>query len=114
MVGDMTLTPQRLNISRISGRRGDADISASGSINWTSGPAQLVLFPGESFVGYQLQAQKQRPKSFVVSLGYGECWPGYIPTTQGFRDKFRDVWLWVGPGSDRELQRALDRVLPRR
>jgi hypothetical protein len=78
------------------------------------GAAQLVLFPGESFVGYQLQVQKQRPKSFVVSLGYGECWPGYIPTTQGFRDKFRDVWLWVGPGSDRELQRGLDQVLPRR
>jgi hypothetical protein len=78
------------------------------------GAAQLVLFPGESFVGYQLQAQKQRPKSFVVSLGYGECWPGYIPTTQGFKDKFRDVWLWVGPGSDRELRRGLERVLPRR
>lgn len=78
------------------------------------GNAQIVLFPGESFVGYQLLAQKQRPKSFVVSLGYGECWPGYIPTTQGFRDKFRDVWLWVGPGTDRALQRGLDRVLPRR
>ena len=78
------------------------------------GAAQLVLFPGESFVGYQLQAQQQRPKTFVVSLGYGECWPGYIPTTQGFKDKFRDVWLWVGPGSDRELRRGLERVLSRR
>lgn len=77
------------------------------------GRAQLVLFPGEAFVGYQLLAQKQRPKSFVLSIGYGECWPGYIPTTQGFQDAFRDKWLWVGPGSDRAIQRGLNAILPK-
>lgn len=76
------------------------------------GNAAVVLFPGESFVGYQLLAQKQRPKSFVMSIGYGECWPGYIPTTSSFNDNFRDVWLWVGPGSDAKIKAALKQVLP--
>ena len=31
------------------------------------GPAQIVLFPGEVFVGYQLMAQQMRPESFVLS-----------------------------------------------
>ena len=75
------------------------------------GPAQLVLFPGESFVGYQLHAQRMRPDSFVVSLGYGECWPGYIPTESAFADQFRDVWLWVPPGSEAKIHAALQKVL---
>lgn len=76
------------------------------------GPAQLVLFPGEAFVGYQLMAQKTRPDSFVMSLGYGECWPGYIPTKKAFDDKFEDKWLWVPPGCEAKIQSALNRVLP--
>ncbi len=59
------------------------------------GKAQIVLFPAEAFVGYQLLAQKMRPDSFVVSIGYGECWPGYIPLEESFADKFDDKWLWV-------------------
>ncbi|MGB0761720.1 MAG: hypothetical protein ACPGPS_19385, partial [Rubripirellula sp.] len=35
------------------------------------GNAQLLLFPGETFVAYQLFAQKLRPDSFVMSAGYG-------------------------------------------
>jgi len=75
------------------------------------GTAQIVLFPGESFVGYQLQAQKLRPDSFVLSIGYGECWPGYIPTKAGFADNFNDVWLWVAKGADVPMQQALEQVL---
>ena len=77
------------------------------------GAAQIVLFPGETFVGYQLAAQQLRPDSFVVCVGYGECWPGYIPTTQGFADHFDDVWHWVAPGSDRVLEEGMKRVLNR-
>ncbi len=75
------------------------------------GPAQILLFPGETFVGYQLDAQKRRPNSFVFSIGYGECWPGYIPTTQSFADKFRDKWLWVAPGSDRVIAAGVKQIL---
>ena len=77
------------------------------------GKAKIVLFPGEAFVGYQLAAQKQQPNSFVLSIGYGECWPGYIPTTQGFRDNFDDVWYWVAPDSAERMQRAINTVLPK-
>ncbi|MEZ6059976.1 MAG: hypothetical protein R3C19_06415 [Planctomycetaceae bacterium] len=75
------------------------------------GNAQLLLFPGESFVGYQLMAQQMKPDSFVVSVGYGECWPGYIPTESAFADSFHDKWLWVAPGSERRIQEALKTAL---
>lgn len=75
------------------------------------GNAQIVLFPGESFVGYQLLAQKLRPDSFVMSIGYGECWPGYIPTDASFDEHFEDTWLWVAPGSEQRLRKALHDVL---
>ena len=75
------------------------------------GSSQIVLFPGETWVGYQLMAQQQRPDSFVVSIGYGECWPGYIPTTQGFEDKFDNSWYWVAPGSDKRMAAAVSQVL---
>lgn len=75
------------------------------------GTAQLVLFPGEAFVGYQLMAQEQSPDSFVVSVGYGECWPGYIPLNRHFAEGFHDKWLWVGPGSENALRSALRTLL---
>lgn len=75
------------------------------------GPAQFVQFPGEAFVGYQLMAQQMRPDSFVMCAGYGECWPGYIPTDEAFRENFDDMWLWVAPGSEDRIRLALRRVL---
>jgi hypothetical protein len=75
------------------------------------GVAQVVLLPGESFVGYQLAAQRMRPDSFVITIGYGECWPGYIPTESAFRDGFADNWLWSSPGSEARIHAALRHVL---
>ncbi|MCA9054228.1 MAG: hypothetical protein KDA75_10350 [Planctomycetaceae bacterium] len=75
------------------------------------GAAKLVLFPGESFVGYQLMAQEMAPESEVLSVGYGECWPGYIPMDAAFADGFHDKWLWVAPGSERRVRAGLGRVL---
>ena len=76
------------------------------------GPAQIVLFPGESFVGYQLLAQKLRPDSFVMSIGYGESWTGYLPTKAAFEDNFNGhSWLWVAPGAEERITSALKRVL---
>lgn len=75
------------------------------------GPARIVLFPGEAFVGYQLLAQEMKPDLFVQSIGYGECWPGYIPTDACFEDKFEDTWLWVGPGCETRIREALSKVL---
>src|SRR5262249_54542355 len=64
------------------------------------GAAQLVLLPAESYVEYQLLAQKLRPDSFVVALGYGECAPGYIPTEKAVEEGDANLadWCWVAPG----------------
>lgn len=75
------------------------------------GEARIVLFPGETFVGYQLMAQQLRPERFVMSIGFGECWPGYIPTTRAFDEGFGHSWRWVAPGADDQLGTALRKVL---
>jgi hypothetical protein len=75
------------------------------------GSAHVVLLPGESFVGYQLTAQALRPDSFVLAIGYGECWPGYIPTDRALSDGFTDVWLWVGEGCQERMEKGLREVL---
>jgi hypothetical protein len=75
--------------------------------------AQLLLLPGEAYVEYQLLAQKIRPDSFVVTMGYGECAPGYIPTDKHFQEKDSNLndWCWVAPGSEAELERAIRTAL---
>jgi hypothetical protein len=79
------------------------------------GDAQIVLLPGESFVGYQLLAQKLReekkPASTVMTIGYGECWPGYIPTEAAFDEGFNHDWRWVRRGSEARIKAALEKVL---
>ncbi len=75
------------------------------------GPAQIVLFPGEAFVGYQLMAQQLRPDSFVMSIGYGECWPGYIPTQKAFDEGFGHSWRWSARGSEANIRKTLTQVL---
>jgi hypothetical protein len=77
------------------------------------GFAQLVLFPGETFVAYQLMTQELRPDSFVMCIGYGESWTGYIPTDQNFDEHFEDSWLWVAPGSEQRIMTAVEKVLTR-
>jgi hypothetical protein len=73
--------------------------------------ALLVSLPGESFVGYQLMAQRLRPDVPIVCVGYGECWTGYIPTRDAFAEGFTDQWLWVDRGADAEMRTALLNVL---
>jgi ABC-type nitrate/sulfonate/bicarbonate transport system substrate-binding protein len=77
------------------------------------GPAQLLLLPAESFVAYQLFAQQQRPDSFVVTLGFGESAPGYIPTNQAYREGFREEhgYTWNRPGAEDLIQETLRKLL---
>jgi hypothetical protein len=77
------------------------------------GRAQLVLLPGESYVEYQLLAQRARPDSFVVTMGYGEAGTGYIPTDRHFEegDTNLDDWCWVAPGSEARIAHALAEAL---
>jgi hypothetical protein len=76
------------------------------------GNAQLVLLPGESYVEYQLLAQRLRPDSFVMVMGYGECAPGYVSIDRAWKEddgNLRD-WCWVGP-SETAMTEALKTVL---
>jgi hypothetical protein len=57
--------------------------------------ASVVLLPAESFVRYQLWAQEARPDRFVVTLGFGECAPGYIPTAAEVAEGYNDRYGWA-------------------
>ena len=74
------------------------------------GITRLVLFPGESFVGYQHIVQEYSPDCPVIPVGYGECWTGYLPTESAFRDGFNESWLWVPPGSEDRIREALSKL----
>jgi len=76
------------------------------------GPAYLLL-PAEAYVEYQLMAQAVRPKGFVVTAGYGECGPGYIPTEHAWRENDSNLadWCWVDPGCEDKMKAAIGEVL---
>ena len=77
------------------------------------GPAQLLLLPGESYVEYQLAAQKMRTDSFVLVAGYGEGGTGYVPTEKHWEEKDGNLgdWCWVHPGAEKPLLEAIEKVL---
>jgi hypothetical protein len=81
------------------------------ALDW--GSATLLLLPAESYVEFQLAAQKMRPDDFVVVAGYGECAPGYIPTEKHVseRDPNLNDWNWVALGSEPRVLEAIRRVL---
>jgi hypothetical protein len=59
------------------------------------GSAAIVVVPAEAFVQYQLWAQQAAPKQTVMTLGYGECAPGYIPTSAALAEGYADHYSWV-------------------
>ncbi|NUN96709.1 MAG: hypothetical protein HUU16_11105 [Candidatus Omnitrophica bacterium] len=77
------------------------------------GGAQLLLFPAEAYVEFQLAAQEARPDSFVLVMGYGECAPGYIPIDRAFEEGDTNLtdWCWVAPGSEGRMREAIGKVL---
>jgi hypothetical protein len=77
------------------------------------GPAQIVLLPGESYVEFQLLAQRLRPDQFVMALGYGECATGYVPTARAVAEEDTNLrdWCWVAPGAEEALSRTLAEAL---
>ncbi|MCC6144239.1 MAG: DUF2920 family protein [Candidatus Hydrogenedentes bacterium] len=77
------------------------------------GNAQFVLMPAESFVGFQLEAQRIRPGTTVLVAGYGECAPGYIPTAAAEAESFiqHHEWCWVDPGAHAAMSEVLRKLL---
>lgn len=79
------------------------------------GPASMVLLPGETYVEYQLMAQKLRPNSFVVAMGYGDAATGYIPTSLQVSENDGNLhdWNWVAPSAEGVLTEGLEKVMKR-
>ena len=77
------------------------------------GPAVLVLLPGESYVEYQLLAQRLRPDATVVAVGYGESATGYIPTSLQLAEGDENLgdWYWVGESAEAVLRDGLELAL---
>jgi hypothetical protein len=77
------------------------------------GQALVLLLPGESYVEYQLAAQRMRPGSFVCVAGYGDGATGYIPTEKHIAEGDGNLsdWCWVAPGSEARLLTAIARAL---
>jgi len=76
------------------------------------GAAQIILMPAESFVQYQLWAQALRPESLVMTIGYGECAPGYIPTAQAAAEGYHDHYSWIAfPECEETMRQALRAAL---
>lgn len=75
------------------------------------GHAQFAVMPAESFVGYQLTAQRLRPKSFVMVAGFGDGAPGYIPTDACYRDGYVDDYCWTAPMVEPVMMKALSEAL---
>lgn len=73
----------------------------------------VALLPAESYVEYQLAAQKVRPNEFVLVAGYGECGPGYIPVERAWKENDGNLsdWSWVAPGSEKRMNDALAKGL---
>ncbi len=79
------------------------------------GEAVLVLLPAEAFVAFQLAAQRLAPDRLVLTPGYGECAPGYIPTERARKEGFvrEHSYCWVAPGAEGTLLEALQTALSR-
>ncbi len=83
---------------------------------FNKGQTQLLLLPAEIYVEYQLFAQQQRPDSFVMTAGYGQCAPGYIPLERHREEKDSNLhsWCWVAPGIEQPLKKAIADVLKKK
>jgi hypothetical protein len=80
-------------------------------VDFNRGAIEFAILPAESFVGYQLAAQRFRPKSFVMIAGFGDGAPGYIPTDQCWRDGYADDYCWVTPMTEQPILKALAEAL---
>jgi hypothetical protein len=76
-------------------------------VDLNSGAIEFAILPAESFVGYQLAAQRLRAESFVMVAGFGDGAPGYIPTDQCWRDGYADDYCWVQPMTEQPILGAL-------
>ncbi len=72
----------------------------------------LLHLPGESFVEYQLFAQKQMPGGFVCTASYGDGVTGYIPLEKSFIEGgYEPSQSYAAPESERTIKQSILQLL---
>ena len=72
----------------------------------------IVHLPGESFIEYQLYAQKLQPDRFVAVAGYGDLGTGYITLERSFGEGgYEPSDSFVSGKSETIMRRAIETVL---
>ncbi|HEV3384603.1 MAG TPA: hypothetical protein VG097_07295 [Gemmata sp.] len=76
------------------------------------GSVFALFMPGESFIEYQLAAQKMRPDAAVFVAAYGDDGPGYIPTARAYLEGgYEPTVSLAGPDSEEILLVAIRKLL---
>ncbi len=76
------------------------------------GKVLSLFLPGESFVEYQLAAQKMREDVVVNVAAYGDDGPGYIPTAKAYLEGgYEPTVALTGPDSEDILHAAMRKLL---
>ena len=72
----------------------------------------LLHLPGETFIEYQLFAQKQRPGGFVATASYGDGGPGYIPLEKSFAEGgYEPTQAFAAPESEKVMRETIVELL---
>jgi len=78
------------------------------------GAVTLLHLPAETFVEYQLNAQRTRPGSFLATAAYGDGGPWYIPLTRSFAEGgYEPSVALVSRETESGYQKAIDDLLRR-
>ena len=74
--------------------------------------ASVLHLPAETFVEYQLDAQKSVPKTFLATAAYGDGGPWYIPLERSFGEGgYEPSVAHVAENSEAPYRRAIDALL---
>lgn len=108
--------PNQASLSRIGAARRLAFLNRAGEpIELSSlqlGSLFILHLPGEPMIEFQLDAQRQRPDSFVAVAGYGEGCTNYICTEQAFDEGgYEPSAASVAPQSERILKAGIRQIL---
>ena len=72
----------------------------------------MLHLPAESFVEYQLRAQRHKPDRFVATAAYGDGGPWYIPTEKAYPQGGYEVTVaFCDPAIDAILTGGIERLL---
>ncbi len=123
--GPYSEATMKTTLADATAKKGDR-LNAALGLSWSSrmdhplevsavdfGPAQYLLMPAESFVEFQLSAQYLRLDQMIVTAGYGECAPGYIPTEAARGEGYVEEhgYCWVAAGAEAALRAAMSIAL---